>query len=47
MLGFLTPVAAALAFSVMLVAVVTAHIKNGFFAQNGGYEYTLVLGVAA
>jgi putative oxidoreductase len=30
----------------MLVAL-TVHIKNGFFAQNGGYEYALVLGVAA
>jgi putative oxidoreductase len=46
-LGLLTPVAAALAFSVMLVAAVTVHIKKGFFAQNGGYEYTLVLGIAA
>jgi putative oxidoreductase len=46
-LGLLTPVAAALVFSVMLVAAVTVHIKKGFFAQNGGYEYTLVLGIAA
>ena len=46
-LGLLTPVAAALPFSVMLVAAVTVHIKKGFFAQNGGYEYTLVLGIAA
>jgi putative oxidoreductase len=30
----------------MLVAL-AVHIKNGFFAQNGGYEYTIVLGVAA
>jgi hypothetical protein len=30
----------------MLMAL-TVHIKKGFFAQNGGYEYTLVLGVAA
>jgi putative oxidoreductase len=30
----------------MLVALVV-HIKQGFFAQNGGYEYTLVLGVGA
>jgi putative oxidoreductase len=45
-LGLVTPVAAALVFSVMLVAAVTVHIKKGFFAQNGGYEYTLVLGVA-
>ncbi len=46
-LGLTTPVAAALIFSVMFVAAVTVHIKKGFFAQNGGYEYTLVLGVAA
>jgi len=45
-LGFLTPLAAALVFSVMLVAAVSAHIKQGFFVTSGGYEYTLVLGVA-
>jgi putative oxidoreductase len=44
--GFLTPLAAALVFSVMLVAAVSAHIKQGFFMTSGGYEYTLVLGVA-
>jgi hypothetical protein len=31
----------------MLVAAVSVHVKAGFFAQNGGYEYTLVLGGAA
>jgi len=46
-LGLLTPVASALVFSVMLVAAVTVHIKKGFFAQNGGYEYTLVPDIAA
>jgi putative oxidoreductase len=46
-LGLLTPLATALIFSVVLVAAVTVHIKKGFFAQNGGYEYNLVLGVAA
>ena len=46
-LGLLTPVAAALVFSVMLVAAVTVHIEKGFFAPNGGYEYNLLLGVAA
>jgi putative oxidoreductase len=45
--GFLTPAAAAALGAVMLVAAVTAHIKKGFFAHNGGYEYTLVLGAAA
>jgi len=45
--GILTPAAAATVVAVMLVAAVSAHIKNGFFAHNGGYEYTLVLGAAA
>jgi putative oxidoreductase len=31
----------------MLVAAVSVHIKKGFFITNGGFEYTLVLGVAA
>ena len=45
-LGLLTPIGAAVICSVMLVAM-AVHIKQGFFAQNGGYEYTVVLGVAA
>ncbi len=45
--GFLTPAAAAAVVAVMLVAAVSVHVKSGFFAHNGGYEYTLVLGGAA
>jgi putative oxidoreductase len=30
----------------MLVAAVSAHVKNGFFITSGRYEYTLILGVA-
>jgi putative oxidoreductase len=45
--GFLTPAAAAAIVAVMLVAAVSVHIKKGFFATNGGYEYTLVLAGAA
>ncbi len=45
-LGLLTPLAAALVASVMLVAAISAHVKNGFFVMNGGYEYAFVLGVA-
>jgi putative oxidoreductase len=45
--GLLTPVGAALGVSVMLVAAVTAHAKNGFFNSSGGFEYNLVLGVGA
>ena len=46
-LGLATPLAAAVALSVMVVAGVSAHASKGFFAHNGGYEYTLILGIAA
>jgi putative oxidoreductase len=45
-LGAATPLGAAVVASVMIVAAVTAHLKNGFFVTSGGYEYNLVLGVA-
>ena len=46
-LGLLTPLGAALIASVMLVATITVHLKNGFFASSGGYEYNLILAAAA
>ena len=45
--GLLTPLAAAGIIGVMLVAAVSVHLSSGFFAQAGGYEYTLVLAAAA
>jgi putative oxidoreductase len=45
--GFLTPVAATAVVAVMLVAAVSVHLKSGFFAQAGGYEYPLVLAAVA
>jgi putative oxidoreductase len=45
-LGLFTPAAAAIVFSVMIVAAVSAHVRQGFFAHQGGFEYNLVLGVA-
>jgi putative oxidoreductase len=45
--GLATPAAVAIVVSVMLVAVVTVHLGKGLFAENGGYEYPLVLAVAA
>jgi putative oxidoreductase len=45
--GFVTPLAAAIIFAVMIVAAVSAHIKQGFFITSGGFEYTFVLSVAA
>lgn len=44
-LGLLTPLAAAAIISVMLVAALLAHRKNGFFVFKDGYEYVLVLAV--
>ena len=46
-LGLLTPMAAAVSLAVMAVAAISVHWKAGFFATKGGYEYTLVLGLAA
>lgn len=45
--GLLTPLAAALVVSVMIVAAATVHGKNGFFSQNGGYELNLLFAAAA
>jgi putative oxidoreductase len=42
-LGLLTPLACAAIISVMLVAGLLAHRKNGFFVFKDGYEYVLVL----
>ena len=44
-LGFLTPFAAAAIISVMLVAGLLAHRKNGFFVFKDGYEYVLTIAV--
>lgn len=46
-LGLATPLAAAIAVSIMIVAAVSVHLKNGFFITGGGVEYTLVLGAGA
>lgn len=46
-LGLLTPIAAAVVAAVMVGAIAAVHKDKGFFAQAGGYEYPLVLAVAA
>jgi putative oxidoreductase len=43
MLGFLTPLAAVALIVVMIVAILTVHLRNGFFKTNGGYEFNLAL----
>lgn len=45
--GLATPLAAAAIVAVMFVAVVSVSLAKGFFAQNGGYEYPLVLAASA
>jgi putative oxidoreductase len=45
--GLVTPLAAAMIISVMLVATATVHSAHGFFIQNGGYEYNLTLAAGA
>ncbi|SDS04784.1 putative oxidoreductase [Brevibacterium sandarakinum] len=45
--GVATPLATAAVVGVMVNAAVAAHGKNGLWADNGGYEYALVIGVVA
>jgi putative oxidoreductase len=46
-LGLFTPLACAAVVSVMLVAGLLAHRRNGFFVFKEGYEYVLTLAVVA
>lgn len=45
--GALTRLVAPLLASTMVVAIGTAHLANGFFASNNGYEFPLTLLFAA
>jgi len=47
MLGLLTPLASMLVIATMAVAVLKVHGPKGFFVQNGGYEYNVILAIAA
>jgi putative oxidoreductase len=44
--GLATPLAAAIVIGVMVNAGLV-HLRGGFFLTNGGYEYTLTIGVVA
>ena len=46
-LGLLGPVGPALMLSVMIVAAVTVHWKNGFFAASNGIEVNTLFSIAA
>ena len=45
--GVLGPIGPALMLSVMIVAMVTVHWKNGYFAQSNGIELPVMFSVAA
>jgi putative oxidoreductase len=49
LLGFLTPLAYAGVCSLMLVAFMTNHLKNGFFLNTSteGYEYVVTVAVVS
>jgi putative oxidoreductase len=46
-LGFLGPVGPALMISVMIVAMISVHLHNGFFATTNGIEVPLLYSTAA
>jgi putative oxidoreductase len=46
-LGFLGPIGPALIIGVMIVAAVTVHLKNGFFASGNGFEVAYLYGAGA
>jgi putative oxidoreductase len=45
-LGIVTPIPAAALIGVMTAAVLTVHVKNGFFNTNQGFEFNLTLAAA-
>ena len=45
--GFLGPVGPAVMISVMLVAAISVHLKNGLFATNNGIEVPLLYATGA
>ncbi len=42
-LGLLTPLGAAAGIGVMLNAIISVHVPNGFWNQRGGFEYPLTI----
>lgn len=43
-LGFLSPAGPLMVAGAMVVAIVTVHLKKGFFNSKGGYEFPLLIG---
>src|SRR4051812_26453621 len=42
-LGLLPPLACLAIASTMVVAILSVHVKNGFWVTSGGYEYNLLI----
>lgn len=45
--GLLTPLGVAALVGMMAAATVFVHLRHGLFAQNGGFEYPLLVALAA
>src|SRR3981081_2699566 len=45
--GFLNPAGPLMVAGTMAVAIVTVHLKKGFFNSTGGYEFPLLCGLRA
>jgi putative oxidoreductase len=45
--GFLNPAGPLMVAGTMAVAIVTVHLKKGFFTSKGGYEFPLLVGVGS
>ena len=46
-LGFFTPFGSAAVLTSMLVAIVSVHLRNGFFAMSNGFELPFLYAVSA
>lgn len=47
LLGVAMPIAGVLLAGTMIGALVSAHLSQGFFASDGGFEYVMVLAAVA
>ena len=46
-LGFLSPAGPLMVAGAMVVAIVTVHLKKGFFNSKGGYEFPLLVAASS
>jgi putative oxidoreductase len=46
-IGFLSPGGPLMVAGAMVVAIVTVHLKKGFFSSKGGYEFPLLIAASS